>query len=88
VLKLDFDIVIPGHGPVSTKADLVKFKSDLETMRGRLISLIKQGSTKAQLAKILEDDYGWRSTGCPPSPPTGGCLQYQQLDALISELKR
>jgi glyoxylase-like metal-dependent hydrolase (beta-lactamase superfamily II) len=63
VLKLDFDIVIPGHGPVSTKADLVKFKSDLETMRGRLISLIKQGSTKAQLAKILEDDYGWRSTG-------------------------
>ena len=88
VLKLDFDIVIPGHGPVSTKADLVKFKSDLETMRGRLIGLIKQGSTKAQLAKILEDDYGWRSTGCPPSPPTGGCLQYQQLDALISELKR
>jgi len=88
VLKLDFDIVIPGHGPVSTKADLVKFKSDLETMRSRLIGLIKQGSTKAQLAKILEDDYGWRSAGCPPSPPTGGCLQYQQLDALISELKR
>ena len=88
MLKLDFDTVIPGHGPVSTKADLVKFKSDLETMRGRLIGLIKQGSTKAQLAKMLEDDYGWRSTGCPPSPPTGGCLQYQQLDALIEELKR
>src|SRR5688572_14444016 len=87
-LKLDFDIVIPGHGPVSTKADLVKFKSDLETMRTRLAGLIKQGSTKAQLAKILEDDYGWRSTGCPPSPPTPGCLQYQQLDALIAELKR
>jgi glyoxylase-like metal-dependent hydrolase (beta-lactamase superfamily II) len=88
VLKLDFDTVIPGHGPVSTKADLVKFKSDLETMRTRLIGLIKKGSTKAQLAKILEDDYGWRSTGCPESPPTGGCLQYQQLDALIAELGR
>ncbi len=87
-LKLDFDTVIPGHGPVSTKADLVKFKSDLETMRGRLTGLIKQGNTKAQLAKILEDDYGWRSTGCPQSPPTGGCLQYQQLDALIAELGR
>ena len=87
-LKLDFDTVIPGHGPVSTKADLVKFKSDLETMRGRLTSLIKQGSTKAQIVKILEDDYGWRSTGCPPSPPTGGCLQYQQVDALIAELGR
>jgi cyclase len=87
-LTLDFDTVIPGHGPVSTKADLVKFKSDLETMRGRLTGLIKQGSTKAQIVKILEDDYGWRSTGCPPSPPTPGCLQYQQVDALIAELGR
>ncbi len=87
-LKLDFDTVIPGHGPVSTKADLVKFKSDLETMRGRLTGLIKQGNTKAQIVKILEDDYGWRSTGCPPSPPTPGCLQYQQVDALIAELGR
>jgi glyoxylase-like metal-dependent hydrolase (beta-lactamase superfamily II) len=88
VLTLDFDTVIPGHGPVSTKADLVKFKSDLETMRTRLTGLIKHGNTKAQLAKILEDDYGWRSTGCPQSPPTRGCLQYQQLDALIAELGR
>jgi hypothetical protein len=86
MLKLDFDTVIPGHGPVSTKADLAKFKADLETMRTRLAGLIKGGSTTAELAKILEDDYGWRSTGCPPSPPTPGCLQYQQLDALIQEL--
>ena len=57
-------------------------------MRTRLIGLIKEGKTKAELAKILEDDYGWRSTGCPPSPPTPGCLQYQQLDALMQELGR
>jgi cyclase len=88
MLKLDFDTVIPGHGPVSTRADVVKFKADLETMRARLIGLIREGRTRAELAKILEDDYGWRSTGCPPSPPTAGCLQYQQLDALIQELGR
>jgi cyclase len=88
MLKLDFDTVIPGHGPVSTRADVVKFKADLETMRTRLMGLIKGGKTKAELAKTLEDDYGWRSTGCPPSPPTAGCLQYQQLDALIQELGR
>ncbi len=88
MLELDFDTVIPGHGPVSTKADLAKFRADLETMRTRLTGLIKGGSTKAELAKILEDDYGWRSTGCPPSPPTAGCLQYQQLDALMQELGR
>lgn len=88
VLKLDFDTVIPGHGPIATKADLVKFKADLETMRGRLVELVRSGSTKPQIVKILEDDYGWRSTGCPQSPPTGGCLQYQQVDALIAELGR
>jgi hypothetical protein len=53
-----------------------------------LIGVIKGGATKADVAKVLEDDYGWRSTGCPPSPPTGGCLQYQQLDSLIAELRR
>jgi hypothetical protein len=55
-------------------------------MRTRLTGLIKSGTSKAGVAKILEDDYGWRSTGCPPSPPTPGCLQYQQLDALMAEL--
>jgi hypothetical protein len=31
--------------------------------------------------------FGWRSTGCPPPPAmTGGCLQFQQVDALIQEL--
>jgi cyclase len=88
VLELDFDTVIPGHGPVASKADLTRFKADLETMRGRLVDLIRQGSTRAQIVKTLEDDYGWRSTGCPPSPPTPGCLQYQQVDALIAELRK
>ena len=86
-LKLDFDTVIPGHGPVSTRADVVKFRADLETMRNRLAGLIKQGSSRAEIVKTLEDDYEWRATGCPPSPPTAGCLQYQQVDALIAELR-
>ena len=88
VLALDFEQIIPGHGPVATRADLLKFKADLETMRERLTGLIRGGITRAQLVEMLEDDYGWRSTGCPPSPPTAGCLQYQQVDALIAELRQ
>jgi glyoxylase-like metal-dependent hydrolase (beta-lactamase superfamily II) len=88
VLTLDFDTVIPGHGPVSSKEDVVKFRADLETMRTRLAGLIKQGTAKGDVLKTLETDYGWRSTGCPPSPPTPGCLQFQQADALMAELKR
>jgi len=87
-LTLDFDTVIPGHGPVSTRADVVKFRADLEAMRTRVAELIHGGASKQQLLTVFEMDYGWRSTGCPPSPPTPGCLQFQQMDELIRELSR
>lgn len=88
VLTIDFDTVIPGHGRVSTKSDVATFRANLEKMRARLVGLIKGGASRADVVKTLEDDYAWRSTGCPPTPPTPGCLQYQQVDALIAELKR
>jgi cytochrome c-type biogenesis protein CcmH/NrfF len=72
---------------VSTRDDLVTFRADLETMRDRVAALIRAGATKAQVLATFETDYGWRSTGCPPSPPTAGCLQFQQMDALIEELQ-
>jgi glyoxylase-like metal-dependent hydrolase (beta-lactamase superfamily II) len=87
-LRLDFDTVIPGHGAVSTKEDVVKFRTDLETMRNRLVSLVKEGKTKEYILNVLEADYGWRAKGCPPSPPTAGCLQFQQADAMMAELNR
>jgi len=88
-LALDFDTIIPGHGPVAARADLVRFQADLVTMRTRLAGLIGAGTSRAEIIRILEVDYGWRSTGCPPPPQmTAGCLQYQQVDALIAELRR
>ena len=87
-LQLDFDAVIPGHGPVSTRDDVRKFRSDLETMRNRVAGLIKGGASRDEVANVLEADYGWRAKGCPPSPPTAGCLQFQQIDSLIAELKK
>jgi glyoxylase-like metal-dependent hydrolase (beta-lactamase superfamily II) len=88
MLELDFDTVVPGHGPVSTRADVVRFRADLETMRTRLTGLVREGRTRADMVRILERDYGWRAAGCPPAPPTAGCLQYQQVDAFIAELTR
>jgi glyoxylase-like metal-dependent hydrolase (beta-lactamase superfamily II) len=87
ILTLDFDTIVPGHGPLATRADLVKFNADLVAMRSRIAGMIEQGATKAAVVKVFEDDYGWRSTGCPATPPTAGCLQFQQMDALIAELQ-
>ena len=88
VLTVKFDTVIPGHGPVSTRDDVVTFRGNMEKMRTRMVALIKGGAAREDVVKTLETDYGWRATGCPPSPPTAGCLQYQQVDALIAELKQ
>jgi glyoxylase-like metal-dependent hydrolase (beta-lactamase superfamily II) len=87
-LALDFDTIIPGHGPVAARADLVQFRNDVEAMRDRIATLVRSGATKQQVLAVFEMDYGWKSTGCPPSPPTGGCLQFQQMDSLIAELAR
>jgi len=78
--------IIPGHGPVSSRDDLVKFRADLQAMRDRIAAQIRDGASKEQVLSAFEMDYGWRSSGCPLSPPTPGCLQYQQMDALIAEL--
>jgi glyoxylase-like metal-dependent hydrolase (beta-lactamase superfamily II) len=87
-LQLDFDTVIPGHGPMATKADLIRFNADIAAMRTRLQSMVKSGATRDQVVQTVEKDYGWRATGCPPPPQmTPGCLQYQQIDALIAELR-
>ena len=87
-LMLDFDTVIPGHGPVSTRADVVQFRDDVRAMRDRVQGLIRSGATKQQVLAVFEMDYGWKSTGCPPTPPTPGCLQFQQIDSLLAELSR
>jgi cyclase len=87
-LQLDFDTVIPGHGPISTKQDVLRFKSDLETMHTRLAAMVRAGQSKAEVLRVLETDYGWRSTGCPLTPPTAGCLQFQQSDAMMAELRQ
>lgn len=87
-LELDFDTIIPGHGPLATRADLATFNGDVAAMRERIGELVRSGASKQQVVTMFEMDYGWRATGCPPSPPTGGCLQFQQMDALIDELRR
>ena len=77
VLKLDFDTVIPGHGPVATKAGVVKFRADFATMRSRVADLVRQGKGQDEVSNLLVNDYGW---------PAGG-LAIQQVDGLIAELK-
>jgi cyclase len=61
ILKMDFSTVIPGHGQVSRKEDLVAFRRSFETMRNRMSELRRAGKTAKEAAKLFRvDDLGWK----------------------------
>ncbi len=77
VLKLDFDIAIPGHGPISDRAGIVQFRDRFQAMRDRIQGMVRSGESKDAISKVLVDDYHWAAGG----------LAIQQVDAMIAELK-
>jgi glyoxylase-like metal-dependent hydrolase (beta-lactamase superfamily II) len=61
ILKLDFDVVVPGTGPPVSRADLEAFKAKVDTAVLRARTLVQQGVPKNQLmARLKTDDLGWR----------------------------
>ena len=65
ILELEFDTVIPGHGPVAKREDLVRWKKDFETVRTRVRKLREQGRSVEQIEQQLklDDLAGWGMTG-------------------------
>jgi len=77
VQRLDFDVAIPGHGPVSDRAGLMKFRGDFETMRSRISGMVHAGKDKVEISKTLATDFEWKPGG----------LALEQVDAFIAELR-
>jgi len=60
LLALDFDTVIPGHGPILTKADIRTFRGKLETVIDRVSSEIAAGATRDDIASRVDTtDLDW-----------------------------
>jgi len=77
VLKLDFDTVIPGHGSISKRVDLEKYRAGFERMQTSIRSLSRQDKNRDEVLKMLVSDFGWQQSG----------LGTNQLDRVIDELK-
>jgi len=63
VLKWDFDVVVPGHGPVAKRADIIKWRAEIEKLRNRLTEMVHQGKSKDEVTKMLIDEFGWDPKG-------------------------
>ena len=48
-LSNDTTKIVPGHGSLATKAQLVEFRAMLSTVRDRMIALIKKGKSEAEV---------------------------------------
>ena len=59
VLKLDFDVVIPGHGAVGTKQDLVAFRETMVNLRNRVHQMDVEKKSRDEISKMLQTDFHW-----------------------------
>ena len=74
----DFDTVIPGHGPVTTKANLMTYRNNVDKLRVRAQAVVRGGKSQDELAKVMTAEFGWMP----------GSLQYQwSLPGMMTELK-
>jgi glyoxylase-like metal-dependent hydrolase (beta-lactamase superfamily II) len=56
-LKLEFDQVVPGHGLVTTKQEMRKFRDSTVTLRTKVHDMIVGKKTKADIEKMLRTDF-------------------------------
>lgn len=60
MLELDFDTAIPGHGDVMTRADVISFRNQMESVRARMASLIRDGLMRDDAgASIVTPELSW-----------------------------
>jgi cyclase len=74
----DFETVIPGHGPVTTKAGLLTYRNNVDKLKTRVTGLIRQGKTQDEVAKLMTTEYKWAP---------GGLQQQWSVPGMMTELK-
>jgi cyclase len=77
-MKLDFDIVIPGHGPVTNKAGLLAYRNNVHKQRTRATELIRQGKKQDEVGNVMISEFGW---------VPGSLVMEWSLPGMMAELK-
>jgi glyoxylase-like metal-dependent hydrolase (beta-lactamase superfamily II) len=58
-LQLDFDNVVPGHGNVTTKAEMRKYRDSTLRLRNRVHELVGQKKSRADIEKVMRSEFHW-----------------------------
>ncbi len=74
-MKLDLDIVIPGHGSVRGKAGLQAHRDKVDAIRRRVSVLIHQKQSNDEISKLLVSEFDYKP------------INLRGLDGMLAELK-
>src|SRR5215467_14278920 len=58
-LQLDFDNVVPGHGPLVKKPEMRKFRDSTLRFRNRIHELVTQKKSRADIEKVTRTEFHW-----------------------------
>ena len=60
ILSLDWDTAIPGHGTVMNRRDVLNFRNQMEAVRERMTSLIRDGLNPGDaISAIMDSGLSW-----------------------------
>ena len=59
ILELDFVTVVPGHGAVTTRDELVNFRDNTIAMRDRIAAMLADGATRDEIETVMRNEYKW-----------------------------
>jgi len=86
ILKLDFDVVIPGHGPLLTKERVRSDRDKLVKMNERMTALVRKGVPKESVfAQLGLADLGWDKTVSTVAFTGGLSGYYDEMKAQIGK---
>ena len=64
VLKFDFDVAIPGHGPMVTKQQVVNIRNKMVAVRERVRAMNRDKKTQQEISEAVIKEFNW---GAGPS---------------------
>jgi cyclase len=59
VLKMDFDLAIPGHGPVVTKSQVAEARARFVTIQQRFRALNREKKSQEEITATLMKEFNW-----------------------------
>jgi cyclase len=63
ILKIDFDVLIPGHGPAVGKSRLVEIRNKMVAVRERVRAMVRDKKTQDEIAQTIVKEFGWGQGG-------------------------